>query len=120
MSIGTWFGFAGDFLTFLGGLVLAVDALLEERKLNKIKDWAETVQSPALARVVITRKGVQLRNEQDVELSFLRQSYKRAVCGTLILTLGFICLFVARVLETRTAPHSGEKIVLDSYRPIVG
>jgi len=99
MSAGTWFGFAGDFLTFLGGVTLAIDALREERKLNKIKAWVATVQSPALAKVVITRKGVELHSQEDVELTFLRQSFKRALVGTLILTSGFVCLFIARVFE---------------------
>jgi|SRR5450759_17477 hypothetical protein len=107
MSSGTCFGFAGDFLTFLGGVILAFDALREERKLNKIKDWAATVESPALAKVVITRKGVELHSEEDVELTFLRQSFKRALVGTLILTSGFVCLFIARILELTNSIEKG-------------
>ena len=76
--MSAWFGFAGDFLTFLGGVVLALDAILEERKFRKIKDWEGTITAPELARVVITRGRVKLKTKDDVELSFVRQSTRRA------------------------------------------
>ena len=107
MSASACFGFCGDFLTFLGGIILAFDALREERKLKKIKDWVATVQSPALAKVVITRRGVELHSQEDVELTYLRQSFKRALAGTLILSAGFVCLFIARLLELTKGIEKG-------------
>jgi len=39
MTCATMLGFAGDFLTFLGGFILSLDALFREREFRKQKDW---------------------------------------------------------------------------------
>jgi hypothetical protein len=119
MSEGTAFGFLGDFLTFLGGLLLAIDAVLEERKLKRAREkthkWENTIKSPVLANVTLTREGIQLKTKDNVELSLdismVRRSSRRAALGAVILTLGFISLFVSRCLELKAEaiqPAAGE------------
>lgn len=104
------FGFAGDFLSFLGGFILSLDAIFEERKLRAIKDWEDTIAAPELAKVVMTRNGIKLKKKDDVELSFVRQSTKKAIWGAAILTLGFACLFFSRLLEAMHPPHEALKL----------
>jgi len=48
-------GFAGDTLTFLGGLILSADALGREREFRKQKDWIETIKE--FKGVELTRRG---------------------------------------------------------------
>lgn len=113
MSAGALFGFLGDFLTFLGGIVLAIDALREEKKLRKFREWAETIDDPELKGVVLTLQGVKLKTGEDIELAFVRKSAKLALTGALTLTAGFMCLFVSRYMETRSA-EQGTSVVLRS------
>jgi hypothetical protein len=107
MSMNLIFGFGGDFLSFVGGLILALDSILEERNLTHTRAWQRTVASSELTGVVMTRTGVKLKNKEDVELSFVRQSTKRAAIGAVILTIGFASLFVSRWLEYRDQPKPG-------------
>lgn len=110
MSAGALFGFLGDFLTFSGGIVLAVDAVREEKKLRKLRDWAKTIDAPELKGVIMTLQGVKLKTGEDIELAFVRKSAKLALTGTVILTVGFMCLFVSRCMEAKPAedgtPHA--------------
>lgn len=105
MSAGAWFGFFGDFLTFFGGIVLAVDAVREEKKFRKLRAWAETIAAPELKGVILTFQGVKLKTGDDIELAFIRKSAKLALAGALILTIGFMCLFVSRCIETSSTEH---------------
>jgi hypothetical protein len=107
MSMSLAFGFVGDFLSFLGGTILALDAILEERRLQGIRNWQRTIAAPELAGVVLTRTGVKLKSKDDVELSFVRQSAKRAALGAVILALGFACLFISRCTEPVRETPSG-------------
>ena len=105
MSAESWFGFLGDFLTFLGGIVLAFDAVREERKFRKLGEWVKTIEAPELKGVLLTFQGVKLKSGKDVELAFIRKSAKLALAGAIILTVGFLCLFVSRCLEPKSAEH---------------
>lgn len=111
MSAGAWFGFFGDFLTFLGGIVLAVDAVREEKKYRKLRAWAETIAAPELKGVILTFQGVKLKTGDDIELAFIRKSAKLALAGALILTIGFMCLFVSRCIETSSTENGASRAV---------
>ncbi len=43
-----WFGFAGDALSFVGGITLAIDALRQEQTLKKHRAWLQTIDDPEL------------------------------------------------------------------------
>jgi hypothetical protein len=105
MSIGMLLGFIGDSLTFVGGGILALDAVLEERKLQHVNLSIATVDDLASVKVVLSRQGVQLKTKDDVELSFVRQSVRRAKAALLILTFGFLLLFTACLTEWREQLH---------------
>jgi hypothetical protein len=105
MTGAAWFGFGGDFSAFLGGVILALDALDAERKFQKFREWKKTIEDPELEGVILTLRGVRLRSGEDVELSFIRKSAKLALGGTLFLAIGFVALFVSRCLEIRGSEH---------------
>lgn len=90
-------GFLGDGLTFAGGFILALEALMREREFFRKKNWGQTVAILKKAR--ITKNGVILTDDADVELAFIRQTATRALVGTVVLTLGFVCLFLSRLFD---------------------
>lgn len=103
MTPAMMLGFAGDTLTFLGGVILSVDALGREREYRKQKDWVQTIKE--FKGVELTRRGIRLLDENSVELVFIRLAVTRSIWGTAIVTLGFVALLGSRVLEAlaRTA-----------------
>jgi hypothetical protein len=102
MESATILGFAGDGLTFVGGLVLGIDAIWRESEFRKKKDWVETIHE--FKNVQLTRQGVRLLGESSVELVFIRLSVWRSIWGTAIVTLGFLALLGSRILEALGPP----------------
>src|SRR5277367_3356382 len=90
-------GIIGDSLTFLGGAILAWDALqaLEAYKDRRI--LAESVRRLAGLKVE-DDDGNVLANEEDVDVSDLRRAKRRAQVGFAILASGFFFLLVTRLL----------------------
>ena len=109
-----WFGFAGDALTFAGGITLAIDALRQEQTLKKHRAWLQTINDPELKGIVLTLDGVKLHTGRDVELSFVRRSKRLAFIGAGILAIGFLCLFVSRYLEVDEVPILPGRVSSDS------
>ena len=83
MAIAAILGFAGDTLTFVGGLILALDALGRDQEFRRQQQLWKAV------------------------VDLIRQSVRRAFWGAAILALGFVFLFASRSVEavTRTAEH---------------
>jgi hypothetical protein len=100
MSWSAFFGFAGDGITFLGGIILAIDAIGKQREFRNIQSTFKAVTNPLLSGVKLTKKGVSLTNRDDVELVFIRRTVTRAIWGSCLLALGFICLLIARIIES--------------------
>lgn len=92
-------GLVGDLLTFVGGFVLAWDAAREEAHFKRLRRWAEAFNSPQLVQLEVELGGIRIKNERDVELSFIRRSAKRAAIGAGILVFGFGLLLASRALE---------------------
>ena len=99
-----YLGLAGDTLTFVGGMILAIDAIGKQKEFRKIQSTAAAVNDPLLAKVRFTREGVSLTNHEDVELVFIHRSVKRAGWGSVIITFGFVCLLLARIYEILHIP----------------
>ncbi|MFZ0313687.1 MAG: hypothetical protein WAL85_13345 [Candidatus Korobacteraceae bacterium] len=107
MPLATILGFAGDTLTFVGGLVLAWDALMRDREFKKQQQLGEVVHE--LKGIKLATGGIKLTGPNDVERVFIRQSVRRAFWGTAVMTLGFILLLCSRGCESYS--HSPEPSV---------
>jgi hypothetical protein len=93
-SLGKIAGFAGDGLTFVGSLCLAVDALFKRREqavlsaqrlvADDFRESAETRDGEAMTPVLIDERA-------------LAKSVRYAWIGAVLLALGFACLFVSRL-----------------------
>ena len=97
MSTSTLLGFAGELLTFAGGIILSLDALRRNREFTKTENLQTTVSR--LAGIELTMNGVRLLGDDAVELVFIKKSVRRALLGTLIVTSGFLCLLAARLAD---------------------
>lgn len=102
MSAPTILGVLGETLTFLGGIVLSLDALQRRNEFRKTTDLKTAVA--ALSGINLTQNGLSIFDNESVELLFIRRSVRRALWGTAIITSGFLCLLAARILELRAAP----------------
>ena len=105
MTTATILGFLGDSLTFVGGAVLGWDALMRDREFKKQQQLG-TVALSDLKDIRIVSHGIKLTGPNDVERVFIRQSVRRALVGTIIMTSGFILLLCSRGCEARS--HSAE------------
>ena len=103
MSASTIWGLCGDSLSFVGALILALDALLREREFSKQKQLIRMIK--VLKEVRLTLRGIELVDEESANLVFIRQSVIRSLWGAGFLTVGFICLLVSRVFETLTTSN---------------
>jgi hypothetical protein len=105
MAIAAILGFAGDTLTFVGGLILALDALGRDQEFRRQQQlWKAVVD---LKGIELVKYGIKLTSDKSIEHVFIRQSVRRAFWGAAILALGFVFLFASRSVEavTRTAEH---------------
>lgn len=99
-----YLGLSGDTLTFVGGTILAIDAIGRQREFQKIQRTATAVSDPLLAKVKFTKEGVSLTSHDDVELVFIHRSVRRALFGSVLVALGFVCLLLARICEVLQIP----------------
>jgi hypothetical protein len=97
MTLASLLGFAGDSLTFVGGFILSLDALRRDKEFRGQKALAGVVKD--LTGIELTKDGIKLISGEAVERVFIRQSVRRAVWGTIIMTLGFIALLGSRIVE---------------------
>jgi hypothetical protein len=98
-SAAALFGFAGDGLTFCGGLILAIDAARQEKRFRKMRGKVHTYLAPEFLRLKVEEEGVLITDEKDIELTFIRHSVWWAKVGTVLLTVGFTFLLITRSLE---------------------
>lgn len=103
--IGSYLGLAGDALTFVGGLILAVDSALQARRFRNIRDRVKTYLSPELLQLRVEVDGVVITDKADIELPFIRHSAALAKLGSILLSLGFGCLLTARLFELPKVCH---------------
>lgn len=96
---GPMIGLVGDTLTFCGGLLLAYDAIKKETEFNRKTGMVKAGTNPLLARLHFVKGGLEITDESNAELFFIRRSALLASIGCVILSVGFACLFVARACE---------------------
>jgi hypothetical protein len=91
-------GVCGDTLTFVGSLVLAIDAARQERRFKKVRERVRTyLDSPELMQLKVSVDGVVVTSKEDVELPFIRHSAMLAKIGSILLVVGFGFLLSAHL-----------------------
>ncbi|HKV77598.1 MAG TPA: hypothetical protein VJP02_05645 [Candidatus Sulfotelmatobacter sp.] len=98
-SLASWLGLAGDTVTFIGGIVLALEAARQHEQFLKIQQMANTLKSPELVHLKVEVEGVLITDHKDIERAFIRLSARRALIGAIGLAIGFGFLFLARLAE---------------------
>jgi hypothetical protein len=94
-----WIGLAGDAMTFLGGAILALDAVNQEKEAQRIRRISRTIESPGFKKLLIEIDGATIKGEKDVEAAFLHRSARIAKRGFVILNVGFLLLIASRLTE---------------------
>jgi hypothetical protein len=94
-----YLGLPGDVLSFVGGVILALDALNKEREFNKIKKITRVITSPKFQTLTVEVEGEVVKDGQDVDLTFLRRSVRLARIGFSLVAVGFLFLMASRMVE---------------------
>jgi hypothetical protein len=99
MEMKDWTGIIGDFLTFVGGIILARDAILAVGHFSKEENTLNTVEKLGRQVPLESKDKHPLQNSDDVRRMYLRLLAKGARRGALVLAVGYLFLLVTRVLE---------------------
>jgi len=99
MDAHSVFGFIGDGVTFLSGLLLAWDAVVAEDEFVRFDAIVKGLKNPAMENVRVKIGDRVVENEKDVERVFRRKASKKALTGCVGLAIGFGCLLASRILE---------------------
>ena len=106
MAPAAAFGIAGDFLTLLGGMISLVDAIFGERLFRtnrgRFEAWEKLIEDPELPPGTLSLHSVNLNNYKDIGLAFqiaaVRRSRLLAIVGAAVLSVGFLCLLLSRLV----------------------
>jgi hypothetical protein len=123
MSFASGFGFAGDFLTLVGGLFLAWDAMTGEVDFVKFSKTSRTLKDPVMEGVKLRKNKMVVVDEKDLEQASLRvKSWRANLVRGICLSLRFAldrdrkslkirakCL--ASVVLARTSNPSDNRII---------
>ena len=99
MKTTDWTGLASDFLTFVGGIILAADAIFAVRHFEEEGRRLKTFKSFAGKVRLETEDGHAISNEDDVHLISIRRLGRWAIVGATILILGYLLQLVTRLAE---------------------
>ncbi len=91
-------GLIGDTLTFVGGLILAFDAVNRAREFEKIRRISKVLAS-GIHRLIVEVEGKTVEEEADIEAVFLRRSARFAAVGFAFLAFGFVGILAYRIME---------------------
>jgi hypothetical protein len=90
---------AGNVVSFAGGVILALETLARERERRRIYKIQEMFKSPSLAKLRYEVNGIVISDERDLEIAHLRLSSKRAALGLSLLVIGFALTIVSEFLD---------------------
>lgn len=94
----TVLGFLGDSLTFAGAITLLIKEFTSLREYQEVE--AARRHLAEFDTPFVAADGMPIRNAEDLQTSVLMKNAKRARCGALLITLGFLFLLLTRFLET--------------------
>ncbi len=94
-----YLGLPGDVLSFVGGVILALDTLNKEREFNKIRKITRVITTPKFQTLTVEVEGEVVKDGQDVDLTFLRRSVRLARIGFSLVAVGFLFLMASRMVE---------------------
>ena len=98
MDLWPLVGLGGDFLTFVGSFLVAWDAVMKKPEFLQIQRISKLVEDD-LKGVVPEIDGIRVKSPADVQYLFVRRSARYAVRGCVLLAVGFLLLFVSRLIE---------------------
>ncbi len=101
MNWSSCIGLGGDVLTFVGGIFLALEAIKRDREFDELQNVARSLEDPTLAMLSVEVEGVSLSNPKSAEKVYIHRNVRVARWGATLLSVGFFCLLVVRVLEIR-------------------
>ena len=94
-------GLIGDIITFIGAVILALDALQSRRDYEKREQIRENLLDPdtRAAQVGVAIEGRVVMTLKDMELIAKDKTFRRAVLGFSILCAGLFFLICSRLME---------------------
>ena len=99
MELARLFGFAGDGITFLSGVLLSWDAMCSESEFVEATKIVEGMKHPVMENVTVKLDKMIVINDKGVERVFRRRASRKAIIGTAMLSAGFLLLLGSRVFE---------------------
>jgi hypothetical protein len=104
MELPLWLTVYGDFLSLLGGIVLALEAINKEREYLRHKAVDAMITSPE-GRLVIEIGAERLEGADAFAHLSNRRTAKHAIWGCALLVSGFLLLLSAHLLEALRHVH---------------
>ena len=94
-------GLLGDVTTFIGALILAMDALLARKAFLEKEKALENLRDPLSRRatVGVVIDGSVVMEPQQVEAFVVNRTFRRAIAGFFVLSIGLALLVACRVVE---------------------
>jgi hypothetical protein len=99
MELARLLGYFGDGVTFVSGIFLAWDAIRSESEFVEATKILEGMKHPVMHGVKVKLDQMIITNEKGVERVFRRRASRKAIYGSILLTLGFMLLLGARISE---------------------
>src|SRR6266700_1016440 len=99
MELARLLGFAGDSITFLSGVLLSWDAMRSESEFVEATKIVEGMKHPVMENVTVKLDKMIVINDQGVERVVRRRASRKAIIGTVMLSVGFLFLLASRGLE---------------------
>jgi hypothetical protein len=99
-------GMVGDAISFTGALILALKEAGEEKKARELHDIVETFEkNPGMRRIEVSIEGIVIETERHIEIALSKRASRRARVGAVFLAIGFVFLFIGRLVEMLGVVH---------------
>jgi hypothetical protein len=99
MELARLLGYLGDGVTFFSGILLSWDAMRSESEFIEATKITEGMKHPVMQGVKVKLDHVIVTNDKGVERVFRRRASRKAIYGSILLTVGFLLLLSARISE---------------------
>ena len=99
MELARLLGYLGDGVTFFSGILLSWDAMRSESEFVEATRIMEGMKHPVMQGIKVKLDQMIVTNEKGVERVFRRRASRKAIYGSILLTVGFLLLLGSRVSE---------------------